>query len=297
MDWDKLRIFHAAAEAGSFTHASDQLGLSQSAVSRQISALEESLGLTLFHRHARGLLLTESGETLYGTTKEVFTRLADTESRLRENKDEPSGELKLTTTVGFGANWLVPRLKEFTDRYPLINLHLIVDDRELDLAMREADVAVRFHPPVQQDLVQRKLFRVHYHLYATKDYLARKGEPKKLADIDGHDIVVYGEHAPVAIRDVNWLLTAGREAGAPPREPFFRVNNIYGVLKAVESGFGIGALPDYIIRHHPDVVKVLPEVEVPHFDTYFVYPAELRDTKRITVMRDFLLEKAREWTY
>lgn len=296
MDWDKLRIFHAAAEAGSFTHASEQLGLSQSAVSRQISALEESLGLSLFHRHARGLLLTEPGEVLYGTTREVFTRLADTESRLRETKDEPSGELKVTTTVGFGANWLVPRLKEFADRYPRINLHLIVDDRELDLAMREADVAIRFHPPVQQDLVQRKLFRVHYHIYATRDYLARKGEPTSLDEIDGHDIVTYGEHAPIALQDVNWLLTAGRD-GARPRTPFFRVNNIYGVLKAVESGYGLGLLPDYIIRHHPDVVRVLPDVEVPHFDTYFVYPAELRDTKRITVMRDFLLEKAREWTF
>ena len=296
MDWDKLRIFHAAAEAGSFTHASEQLGLSQSAVSRQISALEETLGLSLFHRHARGLLLTESGEMLYGTTRDVFTRLADTESRLRETKDEPSGDLKLTTTVGFGANWLVPRLKEFTDRHPKINLHLIVDDRELDLAMREADVAIRFHPPVQQDLVQRKLFRVHYHIYAARDYLARKGEPRALADIDAHEVVTYGEHAPVALSDVNWLLTAGRD-GNRPRTPFFRVNNIYGVLKAVESGFGLGLLPDYIIRHHPDVIRVLPEVEVPYFDTYFVYPAELRDTKRITVMREFLLKKAREWTF
>ena len=296
MDWDKLRIFHAAAEAGSFTHASEQLGLSQSAVSRQISALEESVGVALFHRHARGLLLTESGEVLYATTREVFTRLADTESRLREAKDEPSGELKLTTTVGFGANWLVPRLKEFTDRYPRINLHLIVDDRELDLGMREADVAIRFHPPAQQDLIQRRLFRVHYHIYATRDYLARRGEPKTLADIDGHDIVTYGEHAPAALSDVNWLLTAGRK-GTAARRPFFRVNNIYGVLKAVESGYGLGLLPDYIIRHHPDVIRVLPDVEVPHFDTYFVYPAELRDTRRITALRDFLLEKVREWTF
>jgi DNA-binding transcriptional LysR family regulator len=297
MDWDKLRIFHAAAEAGSFTHASEQLNLCQTAVSRQISALEDSLGLTLFHRHARGLLLTETGEVLYGTTREVFTRLADTENRLRETKGEPSGDLKLTTTVGFGANWLVPRLKEFTDRYPKINLHLIVSDLELDLSMREADVAVRFHPPVQQDLVQRKLFRVHYHLSATRDYLARKGgEPKTLEELDNHDIVVYGDNVPAALQDVNWLERAGRGSKGP-REPYFRVNNIYGVLKAVESGFGIGCLPDYIIRHHPDLTRILPEAEVPHFDTFFVYPAELRDTKRVTVMRDFLLEKVREWTY
>ena len=102
MDWDKLRIFHAVAEAGSFTHAGESLNLSQSAVSRQISALEDSLRVALFHRHARGLILTEQGELLYRTAHEVFGKLAMTEALLTESKDRPSGRLKITTTVGVG---------------------------------------------------------------------------------------------------------------------------------------------------------------------------------------------------
>src|SRR5579883_480449 len=155
MDWDKLRVFHAVAEAGSFTHAGESLNLSQSAVSRQISALEESLSVPLFHRHARGLILTEQGEALYHTAREVFAKLAMTEAMLSESKDRPKGPLKVTTTVSFGSAWLTPRIREFTDLYPEIQVSLIVDDSELDLSMREADVAIRMSPPRQPDLVQR----------------------------------------------------------------------------------------------------------------------------------------------
>jgi len=115
MDWDKIRIFHAVAEAGSFTHAGDTLNLSQSAVSRQISTLEQSLNVPLFHRHARGLILTEQGEDLYVTAHEVFHKVTMTEARLTESKERPEGPLKITTTIGFGSIWLTPRIKEFME--------------------------------------------------------------------------------------------------------------------------------------------------------------------------------------
>src|ERR1700750_378493 len=153
MDWDKLRVFHAVAEAGSFTHAGDTLSLSQSAVSRQISALEEALQVPLFHRHARGLILTEQGESLNRTVREVFAKLAITEALLTESKEKPAGRLKVTTTVGFGASWLAPRLHGFLEAYPDVSVSLLLDDAELDLAMREADVAIRMHAPKQPDLV------------------------------------------------------------------------------------------------------------------------------------------------
>src|SRR5579885_1005961 len=129
MDWDKLRVFHAVAEAGSFTHAGDTLNLSQSAVSRQISALEEALQVPLFHRHARGLILTEQGEALYQTVREVFAKLAMTEALLTESKERPTGRLKVTTTVGFGSHWLAPRLHSFPEAYPEISIRLISDPR------------------------------------------------------------------------------------------------------------------------------------------------------------------------
>ena len=95
MDWDKLRVFQAAAEAGSFTHAGERLHLSQSAVSRQISSLEESLNVALFHRHARGLILTEQGEVLLSTTKDVFTKLSATEALISEGRERPKGNLRV----------------------------------------------------------------------------------------------------------------------------------------------------------------------------------------------------------
>ena len=291
MDWDKLRIFHSVADAGSFTHAGETLNLSQSAVSRQNGALEEGLGVMLFHRHARGLILTEQGETLYRTAHDVSARLAMTEAMITDAAEKPRGELKVTTTVGFGSTWLTPRIREFTEHYPDVTLHLILDDRELDLGMREADIAIRMHEPVQGDLVKRKLVRVHRHIYASPEYLSRNGTPATIEDLADHKLIVYGEEAPTVLADVNWLLTLGDKGGKKRLKPTLKVNNIYGTLLAVESGVGIAGLPDYIVQGHSRVTRVIPEVEGPAFDTFFVYPEELRHSKRVAIFRDFLVRK------
>ncbi|MDR3438455.1 LysR family transcriptional regulator [Telmatospirillum sp.] len=293
MDWDKLRVFHAVAEAGSFTHAGESLNLSQSAVSRQISALEESLSVPLFHRHARGLILTEQGELLYRTARDVFTKLAMTEAQLSESRERPRGPLKVTTTVAFGTLWLTPRIREFLDLFPEIQMSILLDDGELDLAMRQADVAIRLMPPRQPDLVQRHLMDMHYKLYATAEYLKRHGTPKTIEDIDDHRIVVYGDESKPPVGNINWLLEAGARADAP-RRPVLKVNNIYGILRAVQSGLGIAALPDYFEREADNLVEILPELRGPSFDAYFVYPEELRHSKRIAVFRDFLIRKIAE---
>lgn len=295
LDWDKLRIFHAVAEAGSLTHAGESLGLSQSAVSRQIGALETQLNATLFHRHARGLILTEQGELLYRTAREIFARLAVTEAMIADAKDKPSGELRVTTTVAFGTIWLAPRLKEFMDLYPDIRIEMVVDDRELDLSMREADVAIRMWKPTQADLVYRKLLTVHNHVYASVDYVARFGAPQTINDLDRHQLIVYGEEAPAHFNNINWLLKAGEPLA--PREPILTINNVYGVKQSMASGLGIAALPDYMVESNPRIVRVLPNVDGPSFDTYLVYPEELRNTKRLAVFRDFLLRKVADWQY
>jgi len=294
MDWDKLRIFHAVAEAGSFTHAGDALNLSQSAISRQVSALEDTLRTQLFHRHARGLILTEQGEMLYRTAHEVFGKVAMAEALLTDAKDKPSGELKVTTTVGFGSTWLTPRIREFLEMYPDITFNLIVADHELDLSMREADVAIRMRKPTQPELIQRKLMETNHHIYASPEYIKRRGNPSQLADLAQHDIIIYGEEAPSTIANVNWLLELARRQGSDIR-PILKVNNIYGLLLAVESGLGIASLPDYIVRGHGNLLRVLPDHKGPTFDTYFVYPEELRNSGRIGVFRDFLIRQVAEW--
>ncbi len=296
LDWNKLRIFHAAAEAGSFTRAGESLNLSQSAISRQISALEDELGVALFHRHARGLKLTERGEALFRTAHEVQSKLAMAEAVLADVKDKPSGELKITTTVGFGSTWLEPRVGEFLDLYPDVSVDILLEDRMLDLSMREADIAIRMRESTQPDLVQRRLLTVHNHLYASPEYLKRFGTPTKLEDLLRHRIVTYGDDSPPPVPEINWVVTQARRASIN-LQPRLTVNNIYSLLQAVEHSFGIAALPDYMIVSNPKVVQVLPDVEGPSFDTYFVYPDELRDSKKISVFRDFLLNKVAAWKF
>ena len=295
MDWDKLRIFHAVADAGSFTHAGHELSLSQSAVSRQISALEIDLNVPLFHRHARGLILTEQGEVLYRTAHDVFTKLAAAKTRLMDSKEKPSGDLRITTTVGLGSVWLTPRIKEFTELYPQISVTLLLDDRELDLSMREADVAIRLRRPTQPDLIQRKLFTVHHHIYASADYIKKYGIPKSVEDLDKHKILTFGQ-APGYLTTINWLETAGRNEDNP-RPVALRVNNAYGLRRAVQAGVGIASLADYIVASDNNLVQIDLPLDAPQFDTYFVYPEELKETKRITVFRDFIVSKAKEWSF
>ncbi|GEO82436.1 LysR family transcriptional regulator [Pararhodospirillum oryzae] len=288
MDWDKLRVFHAVAEAGSFTHAGDNLNLSQSAVSRQISALEESLKAALFHRHARGLILTEQGELLFETVHEVFGKLASVEARLGESRERPEGPLTITTTLAFGTIWLTPRIRRFMELYPDIDVTLALNDTELDLAMRQADVAVRFMPPRQPDLIQRQLVSMPYHVFAAPEYLQAHGYPERLEDLDHHSLIMYADEFKPPVGNINWLLSAGRDDGRP-RKAVLRLNNLYGIFRAVESGLGIAALPEYFSSESSNLVRVLPDRQGPVISLYFVYAEEMRHSKRVAVFRDFLI--------
>jgi DNA-binding transcriptional LysR family regulator len=296
MDWDKLKVFHAAAEAGSFTHAGEQLGLSQSAVSRQVGALEQELNVPLFHRHARGLILTEQGDLLYRTAHDVFMKLEAARTKLTDSRERPNGELKVATTVGIGVHWLTPRLGEFLDLYPGIRFSLITTDEELDLSMREADVAIRLRQPVQPDLIQRKLFTMHFHAYASPEYLKRHGTPRTHDDLDKHRIMVLGGNAPHYLQNVQWLAEAGRD-GKDRRIPWFIVNNPLGLLRACQRGLGIASLPDYLVEENGGLVQLFGDLEAVAFDVYFVYPEELKSVARIQVFRDFLVANAQRWNF
>lgn len=297
MDWDKLRIFHAVASAGSFTHAGQMLTLSQSAVSRQVSALEEEIATPLFQRHARGLTLTDEGELLYGAVSDVLTRLGQAEEALKNVQAAPRGSLKVTTSHGLGTFWLLPRLNEFIGEFPELQLHLVFEDRELDLSQREADIALRMRAPVQADLIQRKLFTVHYHIYAAPAYLARTNKPDCFEDLAAHQLIVYGETASPEIREVNWLANQVIRLEPGSRGRALRINNISGILQATEAGLGIAALPDYVAAERKSLVRILPEIEGPTFDVHLVYCDALRQSKRVGAFRDFLVRLAKEWKY
>jgi DNA-binding transcriptional LysR family regulator len=297
MDWDKLKVFHAAADAGSFTHAGEQLGLSQSAVSRQVSALEQELSVSLFHRHARGLILTEQGELLYRTAHEVFLKLEAARTKLTDSRERPHGELKVTTAQGIGNHWLTPRLGEFIDLFPDIRVTLITTDEELDLAMREADVAIRLRQPTQPDLIQRKLFSVHFHAYASPEYLKRFGTPQKFEQLDEHRIVLLGGSiVPSYLQNRNWLIEVARN-GKEPRVAQLTISNILGVLRACQRGLGIALLPDYLVEENGGLVQLFGEADAPALDAFFVYPEELKNVARVQAFRDFLVSKAQRWNF
>ncbi len=297
MDWDKLRIFQAAAEAGSFTHAGETLGLSQSAVSRQVGALEQELGAPLFHRHARGLILTEQGEMLHEAVHDVVLRLDAVRSRLVDTREKPHGDLRVTSTLALGANWLAPRLEEFVELYPEVKLQLLLSDDELDVGMREADMALRLREPLQPDLIRRRLFTVHFHAYASTDYLKKSGQPRTIADLDQHRLVAIG--APTAthfLYDLNSLLTVGRDSKSP-RIAHIAINNVAAIIRAVEHGVGIAVLPDYCVQPNSGLVRLLPQVDMPEMDCFLVYAEELKNVARIQAFRDFLVAKAQRWRY
>ena len=296
LDWDKLRIFHTAAESGSFTHAAEKLNMSQSAVSRQISALEEDLGLKLFIRHARGLVLTEVGEQLFRTAHRMQSELQQVQELMSESQDVPTGSLIITTTVGIGSTWLSSRIHEFLLLYPDIQIEIKLNDAELDLAMREADVAIRLHRPNQSEMIQRKLFTVHNHFYVSLDYLAEQGEPKSLDELDQHRIITFGEPVPQHLGDINYIERLGR-SDSSPRRSAMKVNAIYGMMQACRAGIGIAMLPDYVTESETRLKRVLTGVELPAYEAYFVYPPALKNSKRVGVFRDFLVTKAREWQF
>lgn len=289
LDWEKLRLFDTVAEAGSFTEAARRLHMSQPALSRQVAALEESLGAKLFHRHARGLAMTHEGEQLRAATADMHERIDKAAQAIDASRDRPTGTIRLTTTVSFGSTWLARQLGDFLDLYPDISVHLMLTDADLDLAKREADVAIRFHRPFQSELMQRPLAEIRHHLVASPDYIARHGEPESIADLDHHRLIAYGDAAPDYLKGINWILELGHEGH--PRAAALTINNSHGVLQAVEAGAGIAALPTYLIRSSGRVKVVLPNVEGPVFRTFFTYPVELRRSVRIGALRDFLLSR------
>ncbi|WP_102226518.1 LysR family transcriptional regulator [Acidimangrovimonas sediminis] len=287
MDWDKLRIFHAVADAGSLTHAGESLHLSQSAVSRQIRALEESLNTTLFHRHARGLILTEQGELLFEATSSMVKRLDSAAARIRDTEDEVFGELRVTTTMGFGTLWLAPRLSKLYERYPDLKIDLMLEERVLDLPMREADVAIRMKEPSQADLIRKRLMNIRMRMYASRDYLEARGTPERPEDLAGHRLICQN----TAVAQVAAGAALVQKLLTYDIPSTLTVNNYFGVLQGVNSNLGIGVLPDYLTHDNPNLVRVMPDVESNEVPVFLAYPEELRHSKRVAAFRDFVTEE------
>jgi len=291
VDWDRLRVFHAVAEAGSITHAGETLHLSQSAVSRQIQSLETAMGATLFHRHPRGLLLTSEGEILFEATQEITAQLDASTVRLRDNREGVHGPLRVTTTLGFGIKWLMPRLPKLLALHPGLSIELLLTEEVLDLAMRQADVAIRMRAPRQADVIGRKLWSMRVGLYASRTYLEQRGTPKTVEDLTDHDLIIYSDRAPQPSYEIDWLLREGAGAGASSLRPRVTVSTQFAVLEAVRYGAGIGIVPEYLTDGDDSLLRVLPDCVGPEIEPHLVYANEMKSSKRVSVFRAFLLSE------
>ena len=294
MDWDKLKIFHAVAEAGSFTRATVNLSLSQSAISRQIQSLEQDLKVQLFERHPRGLTLTENGEYVYKTAHEVISKLKEVETSLGDQKNKPTGKLTITTVRSFGTHWLTPRIQEFMQINPEIEVELIFDDKELDLSTRQADIGIFMRRPKQLNYIQRKLVDIKYHIYGSTRYLEKYGIPNNLNDLNKHRFISFGKGAPSPVFNPDWALKLGIKDNKK-RKSIMKVNSVMGLLLAVESGVGLAARPDYLVFQSQNVIKVLPKLEGPITEAHFVYPQSLKNVARVQVFKNFLYSKIGDW--
>ncbi|GLQ19532.1 LysR family transcriptional regulator [Algimonas porphyrae] len=293
IDWDKLKTFHAAARTGSLTGAAEDLGISQSAVSRQIAALEDRMNMPLFHRHARGLTLTEEGQVLFKTADEVHGKIAMSLATVQNVRQLPQGVLRVSSPISLGSNWLTTVLPEFIKTYPDIEVQLLLEDSEHDLMSFDVDCALRPWPSTQGDLIERKLGQITQSLYASPAYLSEYGAPASAQDLDDHAIVAFGDLLPSKLQSSNWALTAGRDEGAEPRKPVMSINNLHGIMRAAESGVGVAGLPDYMTAATRRLVRILPDVRGESFELYFVYPTELRGSAKAKVFREFLQRATR----
>ncbi|MBY0292535.1 MAG: LysR family transcriptional regulator [Alphaproteobacteria bacterium] len=291
MDWDKLRVFHAVACAGSFTKATEVLNISQSAISRQINILEEGFGTPLFTRVARGLILTEAGKALETTVINVFAQLAMAQTTMDELKNYPRGHIQIATTLAFGSLWLAPRLQEFLDQYPDIDITVFLKDEEVDLNMREADIGIIALSLNSPDLIHCEPISYRFRIYASRSYLEKHGTPQKPEDLDHHKLIVFGKEMPHIYSDLDWLLKIGAQK---PRIPYLVINSGQAIYEATRSGIGISALHKYMVRDDPEMVEILPNIPGTTVYRFVVYPSHLANLKRIRVFVDFLLKKMQE---
>jgi len=295
LDWDKIKTFHAAAETGSLTAAAERLLVSQSAVSRQISALEQSLNTPLFHRHARGLTLTEQGRILYNAAKKMAQSAALAQRTVTDSRSKPEGVLTISSPISLGSNWLVSVLPDFMEAYPDIEVNLILEDGEHDLSAFDVDCALRPWPSTQDGVIERRIGNISQSLYASDTYLSKYGAPRDITDLDNHKIVAFGGLTPSRLQSANWVLNIGREPGKP-RKPTICINNLHGLMRAAEAGMGLVGIPDYMVAMSRRLVKVLPSVRGDSFDVFFVYPVEMRGSMKAKVLREYLVEVTKNWT-
>jgi len=280
--WDELRTFIEVARDGSLSGAARRLGLTQPTVGRHVDALEAALGLTLFTRSPRGLTPTPAAQAL-GPHAEAMAAAAAALGRTASGEAAADrGTVRVTASDVMGCEVLPAILAAFHAAHPGIAIELALTNRTEDLARRDADIAVRMVRPTQSGLIARRIGASRIGLYAHRDYLARFGEPRSLADLRSHCVIGFD-------RDSRTFRAAGEFAANLTRDDFgFRCDNDLAQLAALRAGSGIGGCQDNIARRTPELLAVLPDAIHYALDVWLVMHANLKATRRARLLFDYL---------
>lgn len=283
MDWSILRDFIAVAETGGLSQAARKLRVSQPTLSRRIAALEEQLKAQLFQRTPRGLLLTDAGENVLAGARRVEEEALAIERRAEAAQQGLSGTVRVSVTESLGALWLPKRLAAFHAKYPGVCVEVLVDNRAANLVRREADIAIRLFRPDQPDLIARHVGEIVMGLYASKDYLAKHGEPTDVAQLRNHFLVGFDEGMGQRNTAVQRLERCfGKE------KIVHRSSSFIGQLSATLAGIGLGAHDCVLADAEPTLMRVMPAIFDHRLEIWLVTHADMRRSGRIRALYDFL---------
>ena len=277
--WDDFRLVKTIADAGGLAGAATQLGVNHSTVFRRLGQLEESLGLKLFERHRGGYALTPAGEEMAALAGRMDEDVASFARKLAGHEVTPAGELRVTTNDTLLVHLLTPLFARFRERYPEVRLDLVLSNQALNLARRDADVAIRATDDPPETLVGRRAANIGWALYGRAADFPAPVDPALLYD-----------RAWVSLGDQLAAFKAARfvRDHVPPERIVYKVNTVLGLTEAVEAGIGIGPLPCFIADPRPALVRLAPPN--PDFGTslWLLTHPELRRSARVRAFLDFL---------
>ena len=287
MDLNDIVVFTKVAETKSFTGAAEQLGLPKSTVSRKLAQLEERLGVRLVQRTTRKLALTEIGEAYYARASRIVQDIQAAEQVVTDMQATPRGRLRVTAPIDLSTRYLGAIIADFIADHADITVELDATDRVVDLIEEGYDVAVRFGQLPESTLIARKLSTLTAVVCASPAYLAKRGTPKSVDELEDHEKVLF---APSA-RTTGWTLTNGDQTYELGRPARFISNNLGAVRDVVLAGGGIAVMSEFMVAcdiHEAKLVRVLPEWTSRTFDVQAVYPARQNLPPRLQLFLDHL---------
>jgi DNA-binding transcriptional LysR family regulator len=284
MNWDNARFFLAVARTGTLRGAAVQLNVDQATVGRRIAALEDALSATLFLRTPALLVLTPAGEALLGPAESMEQAALLIERRVAGLDVQLAGTIRVATTDSLGKRFLVPAIAKVRRAHPGIEIVFVTSAQIANLTRREADLAIRTLRPDSPDLIARKLARLESRLYASRDYLAARGEPREGEAFEGHDLVMYQQPVVPSM----WHALCGEPTSRG--RAVFQISSTAMLVEATIAGIGIAELPCFRAENEPELVRVMPHC-YNHFDVWLVAHADLYKTARMQTLVAAVVEE------